>query len=589
MKRFISILSVLMMTIFLSGTRAEDGIVIGDYTIAIAESDINSFSVMDKSDPDNHYYVYGLATANAETVCVIFSIDLPFISGTDVDLTVSEDTLGNLSLMLESLLESLLESDLVEWKQPVLSEYNGIKGEATSYLYEDMGLELELFATIQNGIVLGVCGENLAPVLNKLYHKNNDDNENKVKTVTMETSHFSVQTTLPDNYSYISQSALYGLQGEIDGLRLFCSSAAFIASPDGAPGNLTIREFTADSEDVILKPNANDIADFLKGMVPGYKDAEVEEFSLPGYSDYMGVKLSLAEEGETKVVAVGVSFDSTILHIIYVPGTGLEPLDDILKKFVYTPSVQSDMDEQTGETISNGHDPQTSEGTDSVQKRYDAQIGETVSIGHYPQTTYEGTDSTPIDWIVLDVQGDQALLISKYALDAKQYNKGEKNYTWENCTLREWLNNDFINAAFSAKEQDAILMTTCVNTDVEWDAIADADGYDPLPKSFTGIGCADTKDKIFLLSCEEASKYFTDNEARMAVPTAYARANHAAGNSEYQVDGRDTCQWWLRSPGAYEGVAAVVAPNGVRTNFYVNFVIVGVRPAFWVDLKSDVF
>ena len=214
-------------------------------------------------------------------------------------------------------------------------------------------------------------------------------------------------------------------------------------------------------------------------------------------------------------------------------------------------------------------------------KRYDAKVGDIISFGHYPQTS-EGTDSTPIEWVVLDVQEDRALVISKYALDAKPYHTEQTDVTWETCTLRAWLNNEFINAAFSAEEQNAILMTTCENPDVDWNAIADADGWGSLSQSVIGIGCTATEDSVFLLNCEEAGMYFANDEARTAVPTAYAVAN----NNNILQDGN--CWWWLRSPGSLPSSAALVNYDGTRGHFVVNDSDDAVRPALWVDLKSDI-
>ena len=85
-------------------------------------------------------------------------------------------------------------------------------------------------------------------------------------------------------------------------------------------------------------------------------------------------------------------------------------------------------------------------------------VGDVVTFGKYPQTA-AGTDQTPIEWIVLDVQDGKALLLSKYGLEMKQYNTEYTDITWETCTLRTWLNSDFLNKAFSSEEQSAILIT----------------------------------------------------------------------------------------------------------------------------------
>ena len=89
-----------------------------------------------------------------------------------------------------------------------------------------------------------------------------------------------------------------------------------------------------------------------------------------------------------------------------------------------------------------------------------------VTFGHYPQTA-EGNDSTAIEWVVLQKEGNKALLISRYGLDAQPYNAEYTDATWETCTLRTWLNSTFLNKAFTAEEQKAILTTSVINTNLK--------------------------------------------------------------------------------------------------------------------------
>lgn len=65
---------------------------------------------------------------------------------------------------------------------------------------------------------------------------------------------------------------------------------------------------------------------------------------------------------------------------------------------------------------------------------------------------------------MLDKKGGRILVISKYALDCKTYNKNYDGVTWESCSLRAWLNDDFINTAFS-KEEKAAIPTVTVSAD----------------------------------------------------------------------------------------------------------------------------
>lgn len=190
-------------------------------------------------------------------------------------------------------------------------------------------------------------------------------------------------------------------------------------------------------------------------------------------------------------------------------------------------------------------------------------VGNYVIFGSYPQTQ-NGNDKTPIEWLVLENDGETALLISRYALDCKPYNKN-KDTTWETCTLRGWLNDEFFNKAFSADEKKSILQS---------DVSADKN-----PEYNVNPGNA-TKDKVFLLSVVEANKYFKSNDARMCAPTDYAIQRGEWGPYE----SRNVCRWWLRSPGCISNCAAYVYTDGSIYNYYVYISGYAVRPCVRVRL-----
>lgn len=87
------------------------------------------------------------------------------------------------------------------------------------------------------------------------------------------------------------------------------------------------------------------------------------------------------------------------------------------------------------------------------QHSFDKKVGHYVSFGKYEQDNNTSNGKEKIEWLVLEVKDGKALVISKYALDCKPYNTSSTNVTWETCSLRNWLNNDFINSAFSATEK----------------------------------------------------------------------------------------------------------------------------------------
>ena len=211
-------------------------------------------------------------------------------------------------------------------------------------------------------------------------------------------------------------------------------------------------------------------------------------------------------------------------------------------------------------------------------------VGSVVTFGRYEQDNNTDNGAEEIEWIVLDVQDGKALLLSRYGLDAKPYNKEPEDITWESCTLRAWLNGDFLKTAFSAQEQSAILMTDVDNSK--------AQGY----SGYSTNGGKNTQDKIFLLSYAEANRFLgvtkddRNNTKSRVKPTAWAIKNGAYTSiSNKTAEGDAAGWWWLRSPGGIQDCAASVVGVGSLNSLGVNNEAGGVRPAFWLDLESDVF
>jgi len=198
-----------------------------------------------------------------------------------------------------------------------------------------------------------------------------------------------------------------------------------------------------------------------------------------------------------------------------------------------------------------------------------AKKGQYITFGAYEQDNNITNGKEDIEWLVLEVKDGKALVISKYALDCKPYNNTSyTDVTWETCTLRKWLNNDFINAAFSADEK-AMVPTVTVSADNN-------------PDYSTNPGNA-TQDQVFLLSITEVNKYFSSDGARQCKPTNYANAN-----GEDVKGSNGNCWWWLRSPGSYQCCAAYVHIGGdvVGSGLPAHDDTDAVRPAMWIDLNA---
>lgn len=201
-------------------------------------------------------------------------------------------------------------------------------------------------------------------------------------------------------------------------------------------------------------------------------------------------------------------------------------------------------------------------------------VGDTYTFGAYEQDNNIANGKEVIEWTVLAKEGMSLLLISRQALDCLRYETSYNDVTWEGCSLRKWMNSTFLNAAFSEEKQEQILSTNI--------------SVDNNPYYSTNSGNA-TTDKIFLLSINEVKKYFSSDEARKCVPTAYATAQGAYTSTSYKTaSNAATCWWWLRSPGSDQGYAACVSRAGYVDYFGypANYNSACIRPALCLDLNK---
>ena len=208
-----------------------------------------------------------------------------------------------------------------------------------------------------------------------------------------------------------------------------------------------------------------------------------------------------------------------------------------------------------------------------------------IYFGNYWQNDTNGDGKAdqndqkePIKWRVLSVHGNDAFLLADQTLDAKPYNEECENVTWATCTLRTWLNNTFLNTAFTSAEQAAIKNTTVVNDD--------------NPKYGTEGG-ENTTDKVYILSIAEASntaygfngEFHAYSETREAKNTAYAKECGACTSTSTEYEGNG--DWWLRSPGHVSLYASNVNYSGRGGSLSVYYGGDAVRPALHLNLSSS--
>ena len=170
---------------------------------------------------------------------------------------------------------------------------------------------------------------------------------------------------------------------------------------------------------------------------------------------------------------------------------------------------------------------------------------------------YGNYNGLPLQWTVIDSSDEGIMVITTDAVDVIPYNDIREDITWEDCSLRQWLNSDFYNAAFSEEEASRIMLTD-VNAD-----------ENPYYDTESGNS---TQDKIYLLSVVEAETYFDSDEARIC-------------NYEDEA-----CWWWLRSPGCGQHRASMVCVDGTighAYGFFVDSSFECVRPVMWITVDEN--
>ena len=214
--------------------------------------------------------------------------------------------------------------------------------------------------------------------------------------------------------------------------------------------------------------------------------------------------------------------------------------------------------------------------------RIKMKVRDVVTFGSYWQEDTNGDgeadqmdEKQPIRWQVLSVNDTDVFLLSERVLDFLPYEAEAETVTWENSSIRKWLNEEFYRDAFSEEERAAIKETAVTNAD--------------NPEYGTDGG-ADTRDKVFLPSIEEVSSTAygfdgdidLDDQARMAKVTPYA-----GQPGEDTITRGGDGGWWLRSPG-YAGDAAAYVFNSGIVNSYGDSLSIdldGIRPALHLDLS----
>lgn len=178
----------------------------------------------------------------------------------------------------------------------------------------------------------------------------------------------------------------------------------------------------------------------------------------------------------------------------------------------------------------------------------------------------------PITWNILNNSNGTALIVASKILDSQEWNHiappfnsfvGPIEQTYENSSIRSFLNDTFYNTAFDSASQQLIQITAVAN------------GENSTKGSGNPNICADTKDRVFLLSYQEINTYLQNENARKLKVSAYAASQGASSSSGY---------WWLRSVTSIGNICSY-NHTGTFQQYLMSYTSAGIVPPLNIKLQ----
>lgn len=295
-----------------------------------------------------------------------------------------------------------------------------------------------------------------------------------------------------------------------------------------------IRLKIGDMSDFVFQRNGSDLIEIGSEDVSGSKKTYIKCSNL----NYLNKKTIT----DTDMIAL-YSLQNENVSVEQITAILEENVENSTFSSENTPSVSYNgndyTDNNTNYYTDDNKDEETVPNTDCIDTPKldnNPKTGDIIEFGQY-------------SWKVLEVYDNQALIITDHPIEQRQFNEFAGDVCWADCSLRNYLNNEFYES-FSTEEKSRIVELEYNNN--------------PSNTQNGTSGCGYTNDKVFLLSMIQAEKY------DIAI----------SGNNPNQ-------KWWLRTPGLGHSTAAVVSGeweimgNGLGVSEYA-----GVRPACWIKINS---
>lgn len=246
-----------------------------------------------------------------------------------------------------------------------------------------------------------------------------------------------------------------------------------------------------------------------------------------------------------------------------------------------------------------------------------AKQGDTFLLGEYEQDNNLDNGTEDIEWTVVRNENGLILAVSTYCLDNMAYNDSESYEAtdWENCSLRQWLNDDFYNSAFTDDEKAWICRTNLQNPDSPFYQVPG--GYNTVDNVFL-LGGSDITANYEDFDFALMSMGWDDVDGKMVLTTSspenykplqaryteyaketYIQAQIEAWNGNKSEDeiitqykeledsyGEGACYWWIRLPGDNYYSTMLITGSGSALSNPSQSGVNGVRPAILISKNS---
>ncbi len=240
----------------------------------------------------------------------------------------------------------------------------------------------------------------------------------------------------------------------------------------------------------------------------------------------------------------------------------------------------------------------------------EAEVGDMICIGNYDTVPFN-EETENLYWRVIDKKDGKILVLCDKLIDSFSFNynpeaKDLDKLSWEYCSLREFLNNEFLEMMFTDEERALIETTTVENKTAneellkQWGNWEDQDGIPYSTQTVqTKTDDPDTQDKVFLLSYQEVLKYFgeptEEYEGTGDYPFTIMKANpkwkalvtisvdeNAIGYFEFDTRYGAWMTRTLSTSGDTDELFVVYITSEGQPNNYFTYTPMFIRPAMWI-------